>query len=129
MPYLIKAEALARSRERAANARIEAEPFMGEFLDLSARKDLDGVIHYAVFLTSAVYLEQSPQYQLLSDAENGIKFTNLRVAIASLRSLQAAYDAANVLIIPPGMEATEPQIAKQSSSLFSTRVLRTVASW
>lgn len=130
MKYLIKAEALVRSKERAANAGIEADAFMGEFLDLSARKDATGIIHYATFLTSAVYLEQSPQFQLLSEAEDGIKFTNLKVAIASLRNLQAAYDASNALIIPPGMEAI-PSVASSVSSngLFSTRVLKTVASW
>ena len=129
MPYLDKTEALMRSRERAANAGPEAEAFMGEFLDLSARKDVDGATHFAVFLTSAVFLEQSPQFQLLSEAEDGVKFTNLKVAIASLRSLQAAYDAANGLIVLPGMEALPPVQASSNSGLFSTRVLRTVAVW
>lgn len=126
MPYLIKAEALIRAKERAANAGIEADAFMGEFLDLAARKDLGGVNHFPVFLCAAVWLEQSPQFQLLSKAENGVEFTQLKVAIASLRALQAAYDAANMLIIPPGMEAL-PEKKAISSPLFSTQILRTVA--
>lgn len=122
MLYLDKAEALVRSRERAANAGPEAEPFMGEFLDLSARADDEGRTHFAVFLTSAVFLEQSPQFQQLSEAD-GVKFTQMKDAIASLRSLQAAYDAANMLLIPPGMEALAP--ATKKSPLFNTQVLRT----
>lgn len=129
MPYLIKAEALTRARERAANAGQDAEPFMGEFLDLAARKDLTGIIHFPVFLCAAVWLEQSPQFQLLLKAEDGVEFAQMKVAIASLRNLQAAYDAANGLIIPPGMEALPKVKETVSSGIFSTRVLRTVASW
>lgn len=129
MPYLVKGEALARSRERAANAGIEAEPFMGEFLDLSARKDISGIIHFAPYLCAAVFLEQSSQYQLLLEADS-VKFSGLAVTIASLRNLQAAYDAANALIIPPGMEAVPPfKPSVSSNGLFSTQVLRTVAVW
>lgn len=127
MPYLDKAEALVRSRERAANAGVEAEPFMNEFLDLSARKDAEGETHFAVFLTSAVWLEQSPKFQLLSQAEDGVKFTQMRDAIASLRALQAAYDAANMLVVPPGMEAIAPSSTKKLP-LFNTQVLRTKVS-
>lgn len=125
--YSVKAEALVRAKERAANAGIEADPFMGEFLDLAARKDLSGIIHFPVFLCAAVWLEQSPQFQLLAKAENGIEFTQLKVAIASLRSLQAAYDAANMLIIPPGMEAVTPIKKVNPFPFFSTQILRTVA--
>lgn len=125
MPYLDKAEALVRSRERAANAGPEAEAFMGEFLDLSAREDLEGRTHFAVFLTSAIFLEQSPQFQQLSEAD-GVKFTQMRDAIASLRALQSAYDAANMLMIPAGMEATSP--TTKNPPLFSTQVLRTKVS-
>ncbi len=124
MMYLVKTEALLRAKERAANAGIDADSFMGEFLDLSARKDINAAIHYAVFLTAAVWLEQSPTYQSLKQAENGVQFTQLLEVIASLRALQAAYDAANSLIIPPGFEA----IALEQTAvtpIFSTRVLRT----
>lgn len=126
MPYLDKAEALMRSRERAANAGPEAEPFMGEFLEMSARKDLAGNIHFPVFLCAAVFLEQSPKFQMLKKAEDGVEFDQMTVAIASLRSLQAAYDAANMLMIPQGMEATSPTTKK--SPLFSTQILRTKVS-
>ncbi|MGL5926359.1 hypothetical protein [Chroococcidiopsis sp.] len=127
MPYLDKAEALVRSRERAANAGPEAEAFMNEFLDLSARKDISGNIHFAPFLTAAVWLEQSPQFQMLKKAEDGVEFDQMRVAIASLRALQAAYDAANMLMIPAGMEAVA-RVESKKLPLFSTQILRTKVS-
>lgn len=113
-----------RSRERAANAGLEAEPFMGEFLELAARKDKEENVHFPVFLCAAVWLEQSPKFQLLKKAEDGVEFDQMRVAIASLRALQAAYDSANGLVVPPGMEAIAPSITKKSP-LFSTQILRT----
>lgn len=126
MPYLDKTEALVRSRERAASAGPEAEAFMGEFLDLAARKDLAGNIHFPVFLCAAVWLEQSPKFQMLKKAEDGIEFDQMTVAIASLRALQSAYDAANMLMIPAGMEATSPTTKKLP--LFSTQILKTKVS-
>lgn len=104
MHYTEKAAALVRAKERAANAGTEADAFLNEFLDLSAAKDAAGTTHYRPFLAAAVWLEQSPQFQQLSEAD-GVVFTQMKEAIASLRALQLGYDSAQELKIPAGLEA------------------------
>lgn len=120
MPYLVKADALVRAKERAAGAGSDADAFLNEFLDLSSAVDLDGVTHYRPFLAAAVFLEQSPQFQQLSEAD-GVVFTQMKDAIASLRSLQLAYDLSQELTIPEGMEAA----VKRSVPYFATTTVKT----
>lgn len=126
MPYTNKVEALIRAKERAANAGPEADSFLGEFLDLSAASDASEAIHYRVFLAAAVWLEQSPQFQLLSQAEDGVKFTQMKDAIASLRALQAAYDSVQGLTVPPGMTAVITTTKSRSPVAFGSSTLKTV---
>lgn len=126
MLYIVKADSLIRTKERAANAGAEADAFLNEFLDLSARTDSTGQIHFAVFLAAAVFLEQSPKYQMLSQAENGVKFTQMVSAIASLRALQLGYDSRYQLIVPPGFEVAEEATTNMRSRIFGSSTLRTV---
>ena len=122
MLYTVKADSLIRARERAANAGAEADAFLNEFLDLSARTDATGQIHYAVFLSAAVYLEQSPQFQQLSEAD-GVKFTQMVSAITSLRSLQLGYDLRYQLIVPEGFQVIG---TTKRSHIFGSTTLKTV---
>lgn len=129
MTYTVKSESLIRAKERAANVGSEADSFLNEFLDLSARTDSSGQTHYAVFLAAAVWLEQSPQYQLLSQAENGVKFTQMVSAIASLRSLQFGYDSRYQLVVPPGFEVAPlatTQTSMRERRVFGSSTLKTV---
>lgn len=124
MPYTDKPQALLRAKERAADAGTEADAFLNEFLDLSSAKDASQVTHYRVFLTAAVWLQQSPQFQQLSESD-GTKFTQMKDAIASLRALQSAYDSAQGLTIPLGFEAVTPKSRPQYFGSSSLKVVAT----
>lgn len=128
MLYTNKADSLIRTKERAANAGVEADAFLNEFLDLSARSDSTGIPHYAVFLSAAVYLEQSPKYQTLSQAENGVKFTQMVSAIASLRALQLGYDSRYSLTVPPGFGVQLSEVTTRSR-VFGSSTLKTVTTF
>lgn len=123
MQYIDKVSSLARAKERAANVGSEADAFLNEFLDLSARTETNGQIHFAVFLAAAVYLEQSPQFQQLSEAGD-VKFTQMVSAIASLRSLQLGYDMAYGLTVPDGFQVIGTTTPK--ARIFGSSTLKTV---
>jgi len=123
MIYTDLTQSLNRAKERSG-ATINDEVYLTELLNLSAGIDTIGVKHFRPFYVAAKFIEQNQSIHTLKEAD-AVVFTGLPIPIASLLALQAAYDAANSLIIPPGMEAITPQ-AITSSPLFSTRVLRTV---
>lgn len=124
MPYTDKAQSLNRAKERAANAGPDADAFLSELLDFSAGIDATGTTHFRPMLCAAVWLEQSPQFQQLSEAD-GVVFTQMKTAIASLRSLQAAYDSAQKLIVPTGFEAVASALSNKRSP-FGTSMFKSV---
>lgn len=123
MQYTVKADSLLRAKERAANAGAEADAFLNELLDLSAGIDSSGTTHFRIFYCASVWLEQSPQFQTLSKAE-GIEFTQMVSAIASLRSLQVGYDLRYQLIVPKGFQIIATTTPK--SRVFGSSTLKTV---
>lgn len=122
MMYLVKADALNRAKERSG-ATENDEVYLTELLDISAGIDTIGTQHFRPFYVAAKFIEQNQTVHTLKEAD-AVVFTGLPIPIASLLALQAAYDAANSLIIPPGFEAITPQ-SITPSPIFSTRVLRT----
>lgn len=122
MQYTVKSESLIRAKERACDAGSEADPFLNELLDLSAGIDSNGVRHFRPYYSAALWLEQSPQIQMLSQADEAV-FTQMVTAIASLKALQASYDLAYALSIPPGFESV---VQKTRSHLFNTSTLPVV---
>lgn len=122
--YTNKAESLIRAKERAANVGSQADAFLNELLDLSSGIDASGTTHYRVYYCAAVWLEQSPQFQLLKEAENGVKFTQMVSAITSLRSLQLSYDMRHGLVVPDGFQIIGTSVSK--SRVFGSSTLRTV---
>lgn len=111
MAYLVLADALARAKERSG-ATSANDAFLTEVLNFSAGKTAANVTHYRPYYAAAKFLEQAQSIHKISKAD-GAEFTGLAVPIASLLNLQAAYDAANELIIPAGFEAIP--VADQTS--------------
>lgn len=85
------------------------EQFLNSLLSASAGKDAKSQTIYRIYFVAAKYLQQPRSLHQLESAE-GAKFTGLATPIASLLSLQAAEDLALGLTVPPGMEATIPEI-------------------
>lgn len=77
--------------------------------------------HYRPFYVAAKLIEQRQAAQALSKAGD-IVFTNLAVPIASLMALQAAYDAANALVLPAGFEAVPPATGRRFRSVAIQRI-------
>ena len=103
MPFLTLEAALSRAKERSGATSADDE-FLTELLELSAGTDALEQTHFRPYLCAARWLEQNLSAQTLIEDE-GTKFTGLAKPIASLLSLQAAYDAAQELTIPDGFEA------------------------
>lgn len=106
MSYTNLAAALARAKERSGATSAD-DAYLTELLQLSAGADATGATHYRCFYVAAKWLEQNRAQQTLSEAKGGTKFTGLAKPIASLMQLQMAYDTAQGLTIPKGMEAVQ----------------------
>lgn len=119
--------ALARVKERSGASSAD-DAFLTELLNLSAGKDAQLVVHFRPFIVAARYLEQNKTAQRLAKAD-GVEFTGLAKPIASLLALQAAYDAAQGLSVPPGFEAVAASAVSQRSGVprFSSEAYSTQA--
>jgi len=103
--YTDLAASLVRSKERCAGYATDTDnQLLTELLQLSAGLNIQDVTHYRPYLVAALFLEQSPQVQSLKEAD-GVVFSQLKDAIASLRNLQSAYDSSHNLTVPSGFEA------------------------
>lgn len=118
--YTTFSNALARAKERTSGYATDAnDQLLTDLLQMSAAKDLGGNFHYRPFLVAALFLEQSPEVQLLEEADDAV-FTGLKIAIASLRELQSAYDHSNQLVISSGFEAIKTEAGQSTTLPFPT---------
>lgn len=120
--FLTLPAALARAKERCQGKATAADDgFLSELLEMSAGT-VAGVTHFRPYYVSARFLEQKQSAQSISEAD-GAKFTGLAKPIASLMQVQAAYDSAYALEIPPGFEAVQegPQRLRSRSVNYQLR--------
>lgn len=96
--YTNLSTALTRAKERASLTTSEGDSFLTDYLNIFTGVTPTNVIHYRPFAAAANYLEQSPQYQQLSQAGD-VKFTQMKTAIQSLYSLQNQYDVTYQLTV------------------------------
>lgn len=108
-------EALDRAKERTQGQATTADDdWLTELLEMSAALDPDEVTHFRPYFAAAKLLEQKLSAQLVESAD-GATFTGLATPIASLLLLQAGYDSANGLAVPPGFEAVPPGLQRLRS--------------
>jgi hypothetical protein len=97
--------ALNRARERST-AKPSDDGLLTEFLLMSAGTRLDnGAIEYRPFWAAAKFMRQSPKFQQIAAAEDGVKFTGMATPIADALETQRSLDLA--LSVPLGFEATD----------------------
>lgn len=123
--YIDLNAALSRVTERSAGyATTSDSVLITELLQLTSAVSSLGVVHYRPYLVAAYFLEQNLRVQLLKQSGSD-HYTMLANIIASLRSLQAVYDAANFLSLPVGFEAVTNQVRRlpmNSATVKSTSV-------
>lgn len=112
--YTELSAALTRAKERSGATEADDE-YLAELLELSAGTAPDGVTHYRPFVCAARWIEQNASAQTLLEAE-GVKFTGLAKPIESLLQMQAAYDQALQLTVPPGFEVVQVAPASRHST-------------
>lgn len=103
--YLDLDAALDRAKERCQRTDTSNDEYLEELLVMSAGKTAADVVHYRPFFVAARFIAQDPDIRDISEATGEAKFTLAQPRIDELMALQAAYDAANGLIVPPGMQA------------------------
>jgi hypothetical protein len=106
---------------RGLSPGIEYDPHLENQLLISAGKNPSNTTIYRPYYVAAKFLEQLRSQQVLSQAEDGVKFTGLAKPIESLLALQAALDLSLGLTVPAGFEVVLPQCVTCDSPTTTTR--------
>lgn len=102
--YLTLDAALDRAKERCQRENSDNDEYLEELLVMSAGA-VEGVTHYRPFFVAARFIAQDPDIRDIVEASGEAKFTLAQPRIDELMGLQAAYDLAYKLTVPPGMQA------------------------
>lgn len=121
--FLDLALAMDRVKERSSLSSPVQDSYIEEILTLSAGSTPDQPLVYRPYYVAALILEQDVSRQQLTKAGD-VEFTQFITVIQSLRSLQYAFDLANKLTLPPGMEIVIPELISSKYIPSVTQALK-----
>lgn len=116
--FLDLLQSMERAKERAGVTTPDQDSYFEELLRLSAGSTLDHPVVYRPYWVAANILEQDINNQKLVKAGD-VQFTQMVTVIKSLRALQLAFDNANGLTIPEGMQIVLEELPGQAPLTFS----------
>lgn len=123
--FLDLALSLERVKERSGISTPLQDGYIEELLNLSAGSTGEHSQVFRPYYVAAFILEQDVSRQQLAKAGD-VQFTQFVTVINSLRSLQASFDVAYSLILPPGMAILSLDVNSHSSPSATTTLRNSV---